>query len=52
MRRTTVNHGSDRTNETAVGDATPTSVANPRRTQLAADGSPTTAQSARATSHA
>jgi hypothetical protein len=42
-----VTHGTDRSQETTTGDAAPTSVANPRRTQVSADGSPTTPQYAR-----
>jgi len=42
-----MSHASDRSPETAAGDAAPTSVANPRRTRLDADGRPLTPQSAR-----
>jgi hypothetical protein len=42
-----VSHSSDRSQETAAGDAVPTGVANPRRTRLGADGRPLTPQSVR-----
>jgi hypothetical protein len=42
-----VKHGTDHSQETAAGDAAPTSVANPRRTRIGADGSATTPQNVR-----
>lgn len=42
-----MNHATDRSQETAAGDAAPTTVANPRRTRLGADGRPLTQQNPR-----
>ena len=42
-----MNHGTDRSQETVAVDATPTGVANPRRTRIGADGAATTPQNVR-----
>jgi hypothetical protein len=42
-------HATDRAQETTAGDAAPTSVANPRRVRLGADGRPLTQPNVRRT---
>ena len=41
-----MNHSPDHSTATVTGDGAPPSVANPRRTQLDANGRPTSAQNA------
>jgi hypothetical protein len=42
-----VSHATDRSQDTAAGDAALTTVANPRRTRVDADGRPLAPQNAR-----